>query len=70
MANGENPDQEWLSGPLAQPQVPPLQPQLHVVDAPEMDEQQRDYLFITKARDRQHSCVPKYHGPRTDDWGL
>ena len=73
MANGENLDQEKLDGPLAQQQVPTLQPflpQLHVVEVPEMDEQQRDYLFITKARDRQHSCVPKYHGPRTDDWGL
>ncbi|MCP3665046.1 MAG: hypothetical protein GY696_21540 [Gammaproteobacteria bacterium] len=48
----------------------PLQPQLHIVDTPETDEQQRDSLFITKARDRLHRRVPKYHGPRTDDWGL
>ncbi|MCP3668471.1 MAG: hypothetical protein GY696_39305 [Gammaproteobacteria bacterium] len=45
-----------------QQQVPPLQ-------LAQQDEK-RDYLFITKARDRLHSCVPKYHGPRTDDWSL
>ena len=27
-------------------------------------------LFITKARDRLHSSVPKYHGPRTECWNL
>ncbi|MCP3661407.1 MAG: hypothetical protein GY696_02760 [Gammaproteobacteria bacterium] len=73
MANGENLDQEWLDGPVAQQQVLPLQPllpPLHVVDVPGMDEERREYLIITKARDRLHSRVPIYHEPRTDDWGL
>ena len=75
MVVGDNLEQEWLEGLLVQPQqqVPllqPAQPPLRVLDTPGTEDERRDYLFITKARDRLHSRVPKYHGPRTDDWSL
>ena len=52
------------------PPLQPAQPPLRVVDHPGTEDEKRDYLFITKVRGRLHSHVPKYHGPRTDDWSL
>ncbi|MCP3665649.1 MAG: hypothetical protein GY696_24645 [Gammaproteobacteria bacterium] len=69
MANEENQDQVQLNAPQPQRQQP-LQPDLPVVVMPETDDQRKDHAFMTKARDRLHCHVPKYHGPRTDDWGL
>ncbi|MCP3667033.1 MAG: hypothetical protein GY696_31835 [Gammaproteobacteria bacterium] len=34
------------------------------------EEEKKDFLFITKARDRLWAHVPKYRGPRTECWHL
>ena len=66
MANEEEQDQVQFNAPLLQP----LQLDLPLVDTPETEDQRKDHAFLTKARDRLHGCVPKYHGLRTDDLWL
>ena len=34
------------------------------------DDEKKDYTFVTKARDRLRSHVPKFRGPLQDDWHL
>ncbi|MCP3664736.1 MAG: hypothetical protein GY696_19960 [Gammaproteobacteria bacterium] len=46
------------------------QPELPIVIIPETDEERKEHSFLTKARDRLHNRVPKYHRHRTDNWGL
>ncbi|MCP3666304.1 MAG: hypothetical protein GY696_28020, partial [Gammaproteobacteria bacterium] len=56
---------------LAQgPQVQPAQQQLHVIANSMMEEEKKDYLFITKARDRLRAHVPKHRGPSTECWQI
>ena len=43
------------------------QPELPIVIIPETDEERKEHSFLTKARDRLHNRVLKYHGPRTDN---
>ena len=84
MAEGDNEEQGgdqrpqgWqLLGPLEQPQqlpgpqLQPAQQQLHAIANSMSEEQRKDYLFITKARDRLRKHVPKYRGPSTECWHL
>ncbi|MCP3661920.1 MAG: hypothetical protein GY696_05385 [Gammaproteobacteria bacterium] len=37
--------------------------QLHAIANAMTEEQKKDYVFITKARDRLRQCVPKFWGP-------
>ena len=85
MAVGDNEDQgaDWLPPrvqpprPLGQPeqlpqgpQVQPAWQQLHVIANSMTEEEKKDYLFITKARDRLRAHVPKYRGPSTECWHI
>ncbi|MCP3668080.1 MAG: hypothetical protein GY696_37255 [Gammaproteobacteria bacterium] len=74
---GDQQPQGWqLLGPLEQPQqlqgpqLQPAQQQLHAIANSMSEEERKDYLFITKARDRLRQYVPKYHGPTTECWHL
>ncbi len=65
--------EEVPNGPAAQgpPNQPPGQAQqLRAIAGAMTEDEKKDYQFVTKARDRLRSCVPKFRGPLQDDWHI
>ena len=55
--------------PQPQAQQRPAQ-QLQAIANAMTEDEKKDYMFITKARDRLRACVPKFRGPAVDCWHL
>ena len=66
-AGGNQRAQGWQQLPngLEPAQQLPAQ-QLHAIANAMTEVQKKDYMFITKARDRQRACVPEFRGPALD----
>ena len=63
--NQREPGWQQLPNGLEPPQQLPAQ-QLHAIANAMTEEQKKDYMFTTKARDRLRQCVPKFRGPSLD----
>ncbi|MCP3668730.1 MAG: hypothetical protein GY696_40650 [Gammaproteobacteria bacterium] len=66
LAGGNQREQGWQQLPNG---LEPAQ-QLHAIANAMTEKQKKDYMFITKARDRLRACVPKFRGPALDCWHL